>query len=200
MTGQKSDKRQTTAFWKWLHFKALRLYYRTIELLRFCADALLLLFCATVPLSCGPGWEGYENNYSKPSAPNLGPWEGDEFVYVALGEDQIKVDLAGMQTHDYNGAPAVLLSDVIIQSSITTEPEKYRYDFTATDGYDLLIKRYNDVSLLPSWEEMKNGFLYRDSRYDDLTCGWTKHPWGSAESAYNVKYMNGGTITLIEYQ
>lgn len=165
--------------------------------IKICAATVSLL-CATFLFSCGPGWEGYEDNYSEAGAPKLGPWEGDEKVFVALAEDKVTVALAGMQTHDYNGAPAVLLSDVIIQSGITQEPEKYRYNFTATDGYDLLRKRYNDVSLLPSWEEMKNGYMYYDSRYDDLTCGWTKHPWGSAESAYNVKYMNGGTITLIE--
>jgi hypothetical protein len=88
-----------------------------------------------------------------------------------------------------------LLSDLIIKSGIVADPESYRYDFTATDDYDLFIKRHEDLSLLPSWAEMTSGYLYLDSRYDDLTCGWTEHPWGGALSAYQVKWMNGGTIT-----
>ena len=82
---------------------------------------------------------------------------------------------------------------------MTATPESFRYDFTATDGYDLYIKRYEDITLLPSWAEMTAGYLYLDPRYDDLTAGWTQHPWGSALSAYQVKWMNGGVITLMIY-
>ena len=115
---------------------------------------------------------------------------------MVLGDTEVEVVLEGMDQHDFNGAPAVLLSEVILQSSLADAPELYRYNLTATDGYDLLIKRYEDLSLLPSWEEMKHGYLYYDSRYDDLTSGWTKNPWGSAECAYSVKWMNHGVITL----
>jgi len=162
---------------------------------------LFLLSVAALALAvaaCGPGWEGYQDNYSDVGPLTLGPWEGDEHVIVVLEETEVDVALEGIQTYDFNGALSVLLSDLIIQSGTTLTPELYRYNFTATDGYDLLIKRYSDVSLLPGWEEMKAGYLYFDTRFDDLTCGWTRHPWGSAESAYNVKWMNQGIITLME--
>jgi hypothetical protein len=146
---------------------------------------------------CGPGFDGYEEQYSEVVPVSTEPWEGAETVFVVLEGAEVEVELLGMQTYDFSGAPAVSLSELIIASGLAADPEIYRYNFTATDGYDLLIKRYEDLSLLPSWEEMKNGFLYFDSRYDDLTCGWEEHPWGSALSAYHVKWMNGGRITLL---
>ena len=76
---------------------------------------------------------------------------------------------------------------------------KYNADFTATDDppYNLLVKRGGDLSLLPNWENMQHGFLYLDQ--GDLKTGWdaAEQPWGTAVSAYNVKYMNGGTIELL---
>jgi hypothetical protein len=148
-------------------------------------------------LGCGPGWDGYKGNYSKVGPVNTAPWEGDEHVLVVLADAQVDAPLAGMQTYDYEGARAVSLSELIVNSGLAATPDSYYYDFTATDGYDLPIKRYNDPTLLPTWAEMQGGYLYWDSRYDDLTCGWTEHPWGSALSAYHVKWMNGGTITLL---
>jgi hypothetical protein len=161
---------------------------------------ILVLLCVLgLSTACGPGWEGYADNYSEVVDVPDEPWAGDETVFVALDDVTVETPLAGLATYDYEGAPSVRLSELIIQSGVTETPESYRYDFTATDGYDLFIKRYEDLSLLPSWTEMTNGYLYLDPRYDDLTCGWTEHPWGSALSAYQVKWMNGGVITLLAY-
>lgn len=156
-----------------------------------CALCLAVLWCC----GCGPGWDGYADRYSAVEPVPEIPWVGDEFVRVVLDETSVDVALEGLDTRDYEGAPAVLLSDLIVKSGLIQDPESYRYNFTATDGYDLFIKRYEDASLLPTWDEMTQGYLYWDSRYDDLTCGWSEHPWGSALSAYQVKWMNGGTIT-----
>jgi hypothetical protein len=158
--------------------------------------AVLLFALALVP-GCGPGWDGYKNGYSSVGPVPSTPWAGDESVYVVLDQTSVQVFLAGMTTHDYLGARAVSLSELVERSGLTETPETFRYDFTATDGYDLLRKRYSDPTLLPGWDEMKGGYLYFDSRYDDLTAGWTTYPWGSALSAYLVKWMNGGSITLI---
>jgi len=160
-------------------------------------EKFLFLLLVLALGACGPGWDGYDDNYSEVGPVNTAPWEGDEVVYVVLDETEVEVALEGMQTYDYLGAPAVSLSDLVVKSGLTPNPESFRYDFTATDGYDLFVKRYEDLSLLPSWTEMTNGYLYLDPRYDDLTSGWTQHPWGSALSAYQVKWMNGGTITLL---
>lgn len=150
-----------------------------------------------LPAACGPGWEGYEDNYSDPGPVPAEPWAGDESVFIELEDAVVETPLAGLETRDYLGVAAVLLADLVIASGLTPNPESYRYDFTATDGYNLYIKRYEDITLLPSWSEMTAGYLYLDSRYDDLTAGWSEHPWGSALSAYQVKWMNGGTITLM---
>lgn len=159
--------------------------------------AWLYIVIFLLPAACGPGWEGYEDNYSEPGPVSAEPWTGEEIVYIALADTVVETPLAGLETRDYLGVPAVLLSDLVIASGLAANPESYRYDFTATDGYDLYIKRYEDLTLLPSWSEMTTGYLYLDSRYDDLTAGWSQHPWGSALSAYQVKWMNGGTITLM---
>ena len=161
------------------------------------AITALSLLLAVGFAACGPGWDGYADNYSDVGPVTTAPWSGDETVFVVLDTSEVEVPLAGMQTYDYEGAPAVSLSELIVNSGLAATPESFYYDFTAADGYDLFIKRYSDVTLLPTWDEMKNGYLYLDSRYDDLTAGWTEHPWGSALSAYQVKWMNGGTITLL---
>ena len=154
------------------------------------------LFILILFLSCGPGWKGYEDQYSDVGPVSLEPWEGAESVFVVIGDVRQKTPLAGLQTYDYLGLRAVSLSELIIASGASLTPEDYRYDFTATDGYNLLVKRSGDLLKLPGWEEMKKGYLYLDSRFDDLTCGWEEHPWSSALSAYQVKFLNGGTITL----
>ena len=159
------------------------------------APALIVIVCLV--LACGPGWDGYEKDYTVPGPVPATPWEGDQSVFVVLGGNTVEVALAGMKTYDYHGSAAVSLSELVIKSGLTGTPASYVYDFTATDGYDLLRKRYDDPALLPGWTEMQHGVLYLDSRYDDLTSGWTQYPWGSALSAYLVKWMNGGTITLL---
>ncbi len=159
--------------------------------------ALALSVNLFLPLGCGPGWEGYEDRYSDAGPIPSEPWDGPQSVFVAFEDMNVEVFLEGMETCDFHGAPAVRLSELIIKSGLTNEPENFRYDFTATDGYNLFIKRHDDLSLLPGWDEMKSGYLYEDARYDDLAAGWTEHPWGSALSAYQIKLMDAGTITLL---
>ena len=161
---------------------------------------ILVQLCAMGCLgvvSCGPGWEGYVDDYSVPGEVETEPWTGEEQVTVVLDDQQVVVVLAGMNTYDFMGASAVSLSDLILKSELTEDPESFRYDFTASDSYNLLIKRGGDVGLLPGWDEIQGGFLYLDYRANDLTLGWTEHTWGSALSAYLVKYMDTGRIILI---
>jgi hypothetical protein len=158
---------------------------------------LLLLPCLL--LSCGDGWDAYKDLYNQEQGPPPGePWVGDETVFVRLGGAESETPLAGIVTSDFLGSGSVRLSDLINASGITATPEAFRYDFTATDGYNLLVKRGNDIEELPSWENMQHGFLYRTNT-GDLETGWdpAEQPWGSALSAYNVKYMNGGLIELL---
>jgi hypothetical protein len=159
----------------------------------------LLLVLPWLVLSCGDGWDAYRDLYNQDQGPPPGePWVGDETVWVKLGATETETPLEGIVTSDFGGGGVVRLSDLIDASQITTNPELFRYDFTATDGYNLLGKRGGDLSLLPNWENMQNGFLFRTNT-GDLETRWDpdEQPWGSALSAYEVKYMNGGLIELL---
>jgi len=166
-----------------------------------CFDRLrflpLLLVLPWLVLSCGDGWDAYRDEYNvDPGEPPGEPWVGDETVFVKLGNTEIETPLEGIVTSNFDGIAAVRLSDLIEASQITANPELFRYDFTATDGYNLLGKRGGDLAQLPNWENMQHGFLY-SSAPNDLSTGWEEHPWGSAISAYNLKLMNGGLIELL---
>jgi len=177
---------------KGLHFR------QTIALL---VVLHLCLFC----IGCGGGWEAYKESYENliPGPPG-GPWEGPERVFVVLETEQVETFLAGMITSGFKTTsglvlPGIRLSEFINQSGITGTPEPYRYDFTANDGYNLLLKRGGDLMLLPSWENLHHGYFYI-SDIGDLRVGWDseQQPWGGAVSAYNVKYMDGGVMTLLQ--
>ncbi len=169
---------------------------------RSCFNCLrflpILLVLPWLILSCGDGWDAYKDAYNTdPGEPPGQPWVGDETVFILLGATEIETPLEGIVTSDFGGSGAVRLSDLIEASQITTSPDLFRYDFTATDGYNLLGNKLGgDLSLLPNWENMQHGFLYRTA-FGDLETGWEEHPWGSAISAYNIKLMNGGLIELL---
>ena len=166
--------------------------------LRFVHILVLLPF---ILLGCGGGWDAYRDVYDAPSGEPPGqPWVGDETVFVVLGQSEVETALEGIVTSDFQGGGAVRLSELIEESEITDNPEQFRYNFIATDDpnpYNLLVKRNGDLSLLPNRENMQHGFLYLDQ--GDLKTGWdpAEQPWGTSVSAYNVKYMNGGTIELL---
>jgi len=172
------------------------------------AVAALLLIPALVLLfvtGCGEGWDAYEAYYRNTDPGDPGePWTGPETVFVVLGAERVETPLEGIITSGFPSAsglliPSVLLADLVEISGVTAEPASYRYDFTATDGYNLLRKRNDDLALLPDWENMHHGYLY-SSDQGDLRVGWdgAEQPWGSAVSAYNLKYMDGGVIELLE--
>jgi hypothetical protein len=166
---------------------------------------LLACLLGAYASGCGEGWDAYAPYYASQPSENPGePWTGPERVFVELGEERVETFLEGMETSGFHTSAgiviaAVRLSDLIGQSGITDSPERYRYDFTATDGYNLLRKRGDDLELLPNWENMHHGYLYT-SDIGDLTVGWdeAEQPWGSAVSAYNLKYMDGGIVSLLE--
>jgi hypothetical protein len=166
---------------------------------------LVLSLVGTGIPGCGGGWDAYEPFYENTPSGNPGePWVGPEKVLVELGAERVETALEGIETsgfHTTSGLTiaAVRISDLIDRSGITPSPENDRFDFTATDGYNLLRKRGGDLSLMPDWENLHHGYLY-SSDIGDLTVGWdeAEQPWGSAVSAYNVKYMDGGVIGLLE--
>jgi len=168
----------------------------------------ILLLVPCILSGCGEGWDAYKDLYNQDEGEPPGePWVGDETVSIALeGGAGIETPLEGILTSDFLGAGAVRLSDLINASGITATPEAFRYDFTATDGYNLLKKRCGDPPYdddpdclallpLPNWENMQHGFLHLDQ--GDLVTDWEEHPWGGEYSAYHVQFMNGGLIELL---
>ncbi len=154
---------------------------------------------------CGEGWDAYKQYYENTDPGDPGePWTGPERVFVVMGDERVETFLEGIVTSGFSSSsglliPGVLLADLVESSAITADPEPYRYDFTAEDGYNLLQKRGGDLALLPNWENMHHGYLYISDQ-GDLRVGWdeAEQPWGSAVTAYNMKYMDGGIIELLE--
>ncbi len=133
---------------------------------------LVLSILFVVPwliLSCGDGWDAYKDAYNTDQGEPPGkPWVGDETVYVVLDATEIETPLEGIVTSDSQGIGAVRLSDLIEASRITSDPDVFRYDFTATDGYNLLAKRGGDLSLLPNRSSfglpLNSRYIYTSSR------------------------------------
>lgn len=169
---------------------------------RMAVRSLALLLAAAGLGACG-SFEDYRfQYYAVADAADVtagAPWVGAERVIVALDAAEVEVPLAGLVAASFLDAPAVPLQAVVAAAGLTTEPDRYRYDFTATDDYDLLAKR-GAVELLPSWEDLGHGWLYRAAD-GDLRVGWeaAAQPWGGAVSAYRVRAMNGGRVTLVPW-
>lgn len=159
-----------------------------------------LILLAVLGCGCGPGFPGYEQLYpdEEETARPGEPWQGDESVRVALEGEERVVQLAGLAVVDLEGAPAVPLVAVVQTAGFDVALEACRFDLTATDGYNLLRKRDGDVDKLPGWAELRLGVLYRHPD-GDLRVTWDRErqPWGSALSAYLIKWMNGGLLTIL---
>jgi len=172
-----------------------------MSVMRPVAACLLAL---AICWGCGEGWDAYRDYYREVQGGEPGEeWSGPERVFVVRGAEQRETALQGIVTTGFRTGSGLMiasvrLSDLIEKSQVTAAPDPYRYDFTASDGYNLLKKR-GSKDLLPNWENMHDGYLYV-SEVGDLRVGWDedKQPWGSALSAYNVKSMDGGTIELLD--
>ncbi len=127
-------------------------------------------------------------------------WIGEEYVYVKLGETSVTVPLQGMQTTGVNDRAVVNLAEVIEKADVVEDPENYFYNFIASDGYSLRALLINEKrgTGLPPWQDMQKGYLYASESYE-LVAGWEEGTLGGTHGGcYNAKYMNGGTIQLLE--
>ncbi len=127
-------------------------------------------------------------------------WRGQETVTVKHGDESANVAFKGLQVRTFKEKDAVLLSDIVTKSALTDEPENYFYNLIASDNYSLargIVVGGWDTGL-PPWSDMQKGYLYQSPTYELLT-GWESDTIGGRiGQAYNVKYMNGGTIEVRE--
>ena len=127
-------------------------------------------------------------------------WQGEEKVIIQMDTESIIVPMKGLYIYDFKGKDAVLLSEIVEKSSLTRNPEEYFYNFIASDNYSLkalLINEKRDTGL-PPWKDMKKGYLYESESYK-LMVGWEEDTVGGQYGGcYKVKYMDGGTIEILE--
>jgi hypothetical protein len=128
-------------------------------------------------------------------------WRGSEQITVQLGSNDALVDLKGLPVHLFKGKDALLLSEVIEKYNAVAMPENYFYNFIANDGYSLergiILGGWGTG--LPPWSDMQKGYLYL-SKSSGLLVGWEPDTvGGKTGGAYNVKFMEGGTIEVREH-
>jgi hypothetical protein len=127
-------------------------------------------------------------------------WRGDESVFVKHADQSVVVPLKGLPVRTFKAKDAVLLSDIVEKSALTSTPEIYFYNLIASDNYSLArgIVLGGWGTGLPPWADLQQGYLYDSPTYELLT-GWASDTIGGRiGNAYNVKYMNGGTIEIRE--
>lgn len=127
-------------------------------------------------------------------------WRGEETVSVKHAEQSVVVPLEGLQVRTFKAKDAVLLSDIVDKSALTDTPEDFFYNLIASDDYSLAmgIMFGGWGTGLPPWTDMQKGYFYDSPTYELLT-GWESDTIGGRiGQAYNVKYMNGGTVELRE--
>ena len=114
--------------------------------------------------------------------------------------DSVTVPLKGLPIYEFKGRDVVSLSELIEKAALIDNPEDYFYNFIAADGYSLkalLINEKRDTGL-PPWEDMEKGYLYESKSYE-LMVGWEEDTIGGQNGGcYQVKYMDGGTIEILE--
>ncbi len=127
-------------------------------------------------------------------------WTGEEQVTITMDMESLTIPLKGLPLHEFKDKKAVRLSDLIEQAGLIDNPEDYFYNFIAKDGYSLkalLINETRDTGL-PPWEDMGKGYLYESASYE-LMVGWEEETIGGEYGGcYQVKYMDGGTIQILE--
>lgn len=127
-------------------------------------------------------------------------WRGEATVSVKHADQSVMVPLKGLQVRTFKDKDAVLLSDIVEKSDMTSTPENYFYNLIASDDYSLArgIVLGGWGTGLPPWNDMQKGYLYESQTYE-LLAGWASDTIGGRiGQAYNVKYMSGGTIELRE--
>jgi hypothetical protein len=149
---------------------------------------LSILTLGFAVISCDDDDSSNTNNTNNTNNANI----FNTTIIIRIDSTDIPVNLADIQKTTFDGTPAIRLTRIIEQATLAL-PWSYHYDFIANDDYSVLVNKYEgDLSKIPVYGELENGFIYDNG--DSLKIGWD--PSMNFASALNVKHMDGGVIEL----
>lgn len=130
-------------------------------------------------------------------------WSGDEQITVRYDDDEVVIDLEGMELSSYEDIEGILLRDIVKAAAVVDSPKDYYYNLIAgTDGFS--FKQMVEAGRgegLPSWDDMKQGFLY-DAGADGLKAFWEPGSmpgdFQGGTSFYAISGMQDGVIELYD--
>jgi hypothetical protein len=136
-------------------------------------------------------------------------WPGDQTVVVVTPDGEFTVSLNGLpmeewtdpETSDVHPAvPLIAVVDKALEDS-AVEPNDYKFNFVATDDYDILAKKLDgDYRALPFYDDLALGwFIEYDEtgeKYIDIEIVWDESL--GFENFMKAKLMDGGTIGMVE--
>jgi hypothetical protein len=130
-------------------------------------------------------------------------------VKVATPDGEVDVQLFGLDAFQWTDPDdstvkqAVLVSTVVDQAVAPAkfDPTAYKYDFIATDGYDILANKLDgDYRGLPTFDNLALGWFIEypdeDTQQTDIEVVWDDSL--GFPKFMGAKLMNGGTIELVE--
>ncbi|MHA1568930.1 MAG: hypothetical protein ACTSXZ_05630 [Alphaproteobacteria bacterium] len=136
-------------------------------------------------------------------------WEGDQTLVITTPDGDVPVDLNGLPAFTWNDPEdqtdksALLVSDVVAAAFAGKDfdPEDYKFNFIASDGYNILSKKLEgDYRGLPAYGDLDMGWFIEyeedDSKYIDIRVIWDEDL--GYENFMGAKMMDGGTIEMVE--
>ena len=136
-------------------------------------------------------------------------WTGDETVTISTPEGDVDVDLNGLAAFAWTDPEDGVVKQAVLVSTVVEaafaakdfDPADYKYNFIATDDYDILaMKADGDFRILPSYEQLAQGWFYEyvdeDTSLTDIQVFWDEDL--GLPGYMGAKLMNGGTIQMVE--
>jgi hypothetical protein len=137
-------------------------------------------------------------------------WTGEESVTIATPDGDVAVDLAGLPAflwtdpEDATEKLAVLVRTVV-DAAFTSkdfDPADYKFNFVASDGYDILAKKLDgDYRGLPSYDELQDGWFIEYEETEPTAHTDIKVIWDEAlgyPAFMSARFMDGGEIGMVE--
>jgi hypothetical protein len=136
-------------------------------------------------------------------------WPGDQTMFVDTPDGAVEVTLTGLPAFTWNDPEdgldkTAILAQTIVDEALAskeTDPADYKFNFVATDNYDVLAKKLDgDYRVLPTYANLEDGWFIEyeeeDAKYTDLRVIWDEALM--FETFMSARLMDGGTISMVE--